>query len=213
MSSLRIGLTGGVAAGKSTVAAAFSDLGVPVFSADAVAHELTAPGQPALAAIRDRFGEPVFHVDGTLDREALSRIVFTDVQARRDLETLLHPAIRACLQSRADGCEAPYCVLEIPLLEDHDLGTLVDRVLVIEAPEPERLRRLIARDGRSEAEAGGILAAQSNERHRHAMTDDLIENRGGPGVIEDAVAHLDALYRDIAARGDPGRPGLRLPAT
>lgn len=210
MTALRVGLTGGAAAGKSTVAAAFAELGVPVYSADAIAHELTGDGAPLLDDLRREFGDAVFTPDGNLDRRALGNRVFGDEGARQRLEALLHPPIRARLRALAAGTADDYCILEIPLLLQRDLGKLVDRVLVVTAPAEERVRRLVSRDGRSETTARAVLAAQPDDATYLALADDVIDNGGDTTGLTAHIARLDRLYRDIATQGDPGRPGLHL---
>lgn len=209
---LRVGLTGGAAAGKSTVAAAFARRGVSVFSADHIAHELTAPGAPLLADIRDAFGAAVFDADGALDRPVLAATVFGDRAARRRLEAILHPPIREALKVRVRGCDTEYCMIEIPLLAESDIGPLVDRVLVVDLAPDEQLRRMTARDRVDEAHARRVLSAQPDRAERLALADDVLVNDGGPDTVDAQVERLHALYLDIAHHGDPGRPGLRLPA-
>lgn len=211
MTTLRVGLTGGAAAGKSTVAAAFAKLGIPVYSADAIAHELTGPDAPLLAELRATFGDGIFTPDGALDRRALGKCVFSDEEARQRLEALLHPPIRARLRALADASVDDYCILEVPLLDQNDLGTLVDRVLLVAAPASERVQRLVARDDRSEADARALVATQPDDDEYRALADDIIDNTGGDSDLAASIARLDRLYRDIATQGDPGRPGLRLP--
>lgn len=211
MTALRVGLTGGAAAGKSTVAAAFAALGVPVYSADAIAHELTASEAPLLDDLRVAFGGGIFAPDGALDRRALGQRVFNDADARRRLESLLHPPIRARLRALAAASADDYCIIEIPLLEQRDLGTLVDRVLVVTAPATDRVRRLVTRDGRSEADAHALLASQPDDDHYRALADDRIDNTTDTAALTASIARLDRQYRDIATQGDPGRPGLHLP--
>lgn len=205
---LRVGLTGGIATGKTTVAAAFAALGVPVISADAIAHEITAPGSPSLAGIRNAFGPGMFGPDGALDRQALADRVFADEGERVKLERLLHPPIRERLRKLAAECESDYCILEIPLLGRADVGTLVDRVLVVDVPPTEQERRLRERDGIDADRARAIMAAQPSRTERLELADDVLVS-GDAGELESAVERLHDLYLDIARRGDPGRPGIR----
>ncbi len=205
---LRIGLTGGIATGKSTVAAAFADRDVPVFSADDIAHELTGIGAPLLTGIHQAFGSAVFNDDGSLDRRALADRVFTDAAARERLERLLHPPIREALRARVAACDAEYCILEIPLLHRRDVGTLVDRVLVVDIPPAEQIRRLRARDDIDSERAERVLAAQPDRESRLALADDVFVNGDREG-LEAEVERLHDMYLDIARRGDPGRPGRR----
>lgn len=208
---LRVGLTGGAAAGKSTVATAFAERGVPVYSADAVSHALTAPGAPMLARIRAEFGDAVFDEAGVLDRQALASRVFQDDHARRRLEALLHPPIRAELARLAAAAPEPYCILEIPLLTPEDIGTLVDRVLLVELAPERQVARLAETRGLDPDRARAVIAAQPTAQARQALADDVFVNDGAPSVIPAAVDALDALYRTIAADRDREHPGVRLP--
>lgn len=195
---LRVGLTGGAAAGKSAVAAAFSRLGVPVLSADAAAHRLTADGAPLLTHIHALFGDGVFTDDGALDRRALAGRVFADADARAALEALLHPPIRAALADELRAVDGPYAVIEIPLLAPEDRGVLVDRVLAVEAPESLRLERLARRPGIDSSTAKAIVAAQRTDAERAAFADDRLMNTGTLDDLEAEVAALDARYRALA---------------
>lgn len=208
---LRVGLTGGVAAGKSTVAAAFAERGVPVFSADAVAHDLTAPGAPMLARIRAEFGDAVFDETGALDRQALAARVFQDERARRRLEALLHPPIRTELARLAAAAIDPYCILEIPLLSADDVGALVDRVLLVELAPEHQVARLAESRGVDPDRARAVIAAQPAAQARQALADDVFVNDGELSAIPGAVDALDALYRTIAADRGREHAGVRLP--
>jgi dephospho-CoA kinase len=200
--ALRVGLTGGVAAGKSTVARLFAERGAPVLSADAVSHDLTAPGAPLLEDLRAAFGTEVFAADGALDRRALANRVFADDDARARLEALLHPPILAALAERAAAIHAPYCVIEIPLLESRHVGPLVDRVLVVDAPPAAQLARLRARDHLDAAAAQQRLDAQMDRAARLAFADDVLENDGDPAALAARVDELHALYTRVARRGE-----------
>ena len=208
---LHVGLTGGIASGKSTVARLFAERGVPVIDLDQVAREVVEPGQPALAAIADLFGPEILDDSGRLDRGALRARVFKDEPARRQLEALLHPLILAATVRHVEAAEGPYQVIVAPLLVEFGLAGWADRVLVVDCPAETQLARLIARDGGDEALARSILAAQASREDRLAAAHDVIVNDGGPERLRDAVARLDTLYREMAATGERDRPGLRLP--
>ncbi len=199
MRPLRIGLTGGIASGKSTAARRFAALGVPVIDADAIAREVVAPGEPGLAAVVERFGPSILTAAGELDRRALRERVFADTAARRDLEALLHPRIRARMQALAERAEAPYVVLAIPLLAEGGARDRVDRVLVIDVPEELQLARVLARDGGSRAQAEAILAAQAGRTARLALADDVLENSGDITALERGVDELHRRYLALAA--------------
>ena len=208
---LRIGLTGGIASGKSTVARLFAARGVPVIDLDQVAREVVEPGQPALDAIVSAFGAGVLDHDGRLDRRALRGRVFRDEAARRELEALLHPLILEATVRHAEAAEGPYQVIVAPLLVEFGLAGWADRVLVVDCPAEAQRERLMARDGSDEALARSILAAQATREQRLAAAHDVISNDGSPDQLPDAVERLDAMYRDMAATGQRERPGLRLP--
>lgn len=192
---LKIGLTGGVASGKSSVAALFAAHGVPILDTDRIARELVAPGQPALAEIAARLGPEALNADGTLNRPWLRRRIFTDAAARRMLEAILHPRIRAEVRRRLEGLHAPYALIVIPLLvETGDYDELLDRVLVVDAPETAQLQRLRERDGIDEPLARAMLAAQASRAARLARADDVIDNSGAPEALADQVERLHHRY-------------------
>src|SRR5215472_16890995 len=159
---LKIGLTGGIASGKSSVSEAFLSLGAPVIDADAIARELVEPGEPLQVAVVKEFGPDMLDADGRLDRRALRQLIFRDPARRARLNALLHPAIWQRLEARAAAATQPYVVLEVPLLLETGSGDRVDRVLVLDCPEEEQVRRLIRRDQETEAGARAILAAQAS---------------------------------------------------
>lgn len=189
--ALRIGLTGGIASGKSAAAAAFARRGVPVIDADQVARDVVEPGRPGLAAVVEAFGTEVLGPDGRLDRRALRRRVFADPDQRRRLEALLHPAIRAEMAARAAAVTAPYVVIAIPLLVESRQERGVDRVLVVDCPVEAQLERLLARDGETPEGARAILAAQATREQRLAVANDVLAN---DGTLESLDAHVGVLH-------------------
>lgn len=197
---LRIGLTGGIASGKSTVAELFAARGVTVLDTDRIAREVVEPGQPALAALVQALGSDILAQDGRLDRALLRRRIFADAAARRTVEGILHPAILAELGRQSVAAPGPYQVLVIPLLVEGDRAGLVDRVLVVDCPEELQVERLMSRDGETREGAQGMLAAQVSRRERLAAADDLIVNDGPAGDLERQVAGLDRKYREMAAK-------------
>jgi len=198
---LRIGLTGGIASGKSTVADMFADLGVPVIDTDVIAREVVRPGEPALEEIRETFGDGVIAADGTLDRAAMRAIVFGDDAARRRLEAILHPRIGATTRAQADAAGGDYQVIVVPLLVGSSLRAFVDRVLVVDCDEETQVARLLARDAESEVQARRILAAQSSRDERLAIADDVIVNDGGLDATREQVLALHRCYLRVAAAG------------
>ncbi len=196
---LRIGLTGGIASGKSTVAQRFRELGVPVVDADESSRAVVAPGQPGLAAVVDRFGAGVLAPGGELDRRALRTLVFADAGLRRDLERLLHPLIREDMERRAAAAVGDYVVLAIPLLVEgpREPGR-VDRVLLVDVEEALQLERVMARDASSRTEAQAILSAQATRAARLAAADDVLVNAGTVDELRTAVDALHERYRALA---------------
>jgi len=196
---LRIGLTGGIASGKTTVARLFAALGVPVIDADAIAHEVTAPGAPVLARIAARFGAVLTPGD-ELDRRALRHLVFADPRARADLEALLHPLVLERLEQLSASAGGPYQVLVLPLLVERHHERLVDRVLVVDCEQSRQISRLQARDGSTLEEARSILDAQASRSQRLAAADDVIANDADIAALRDQVETLHAAYRALADR-------------
>jgi dephospho-CoA kinase len=196
--TFRIGLTGGIASGKSTVARLFEALGVPVIDTDMLAREVVTPGQPLLQRIAERFGAGVLAPDGSLDRAALRTVVFANPAARTDLERLTHPAIRALLEERSAAAGGPYQIHVIPLLVETAGRSRVDRVLVVDCSEELQIRRLQARDGSTVEQARKILAAQATRAARLSAADDVIVNDGELATVRDQVAALHARYGHLA---------------
>lgn len=197
---LRIGLTGGIASGKSTVAELFAARGVTVLDTDRIAREVVEPGRPALAALVQALGSDILSRDGRLDRTLLRRRIFADAEARRTVEGILHPAILEELGRQSVAAPGPYQVLVIPLLVEGDRAGLFDRVLVVDCPEELQVERLMSRDGETREGAQRMLAAQTSRRARLAAADDVIVNDGPAGDLERQVAGLDRKYRELAAK-------------
>ena len=195
---LRIGLTGGIGSGKTTVADMFANHGAPVIDADDIARALVAPYQPAYDEIIEAFGRDIVDGDGNIDRDKLRRLVFDDTQRRRELEAILHPRVRTEIHHQSVELDAPYCIIVIPLLIEADQLDLVERVLVVDLNEEKQVRRVGARSGFSEAEVRKIIAAQieRSERRRHA--DDVIENNADMASLEAQVEKLHRRYLALA---------------
>lgn len=194
----RIGLTGGIASGKTTVANLFAELGATIIDTDVIAREVVAPGQPALDEIADAFGVAMLRPDGSLDRSALRKVVFASPADRERLEAITHPRIRAETLRQADTAGGQYQLIVVPLLVESPLREFVDRVLVVDCPEETQLARLMARDADSEAQGRRILAAQSSRAERLAIADDVITNDGSLEDTRRQVAALHEIYRMLA---------------
>jgi len=191
----KVGLTGGIGSGKSTVADLFAGQGVPVIDTDVIARTLTAPGGMALDAVRAAFGDQVMQADGSLDRAALRRRVFSDADARHQLEAILHPLIRLAVEQQLATLAAPYVLIVIPLLvETGTYQAVLDRVLVVDCPEDQQIARVMARSGLTLDEVKAILAAQAGRAARLAIADDVISNTASPEALRTQVAALHRRY-------------------
>jgi len=195
---MRVALTGGIASGKSTVAALFAELGVPVIDLDQLAREVVAPGTALLRQVLARFGPAVRALDGSLDRRALRELVFGDAAARRELEAMLHPAIRARAAELAAAVRAPYLIVVIPLLAESGGAAEYDRVLVVDCDEALQRARLARRDGATEELATAALQAQAPRAVRRALATELIDNDGDPATLAPRVQELHAHYLELA---------------
>jgi len=194
----RVGLTGGIASGKSTVAELFAKLGVPIIDSDLIAREVVAPGSAGLAAIRRRFGDDVLATDGSLDRRRLRKLVFADPAARADLEAITHPLIRERMRQLNESVRAPYVINAIPLLAEGGGRRDLDRVLVVDCPEALQISRVMARDQIDEGAARAVLAAQASRAARLAIADDVLVNEGDLAALKAAVQTLHARYLVLA---------------
>lgn len=197
---LRIGLTGGIASGKSTVAELFAGFGATVIDTDQIARKVVEPGKPTLTALTAALGTGILGPDGTLDRHSLRERIFRDASTRRTVERILHPAIMAELIRQADAASGPYQLLVIPLLVEGGRSSLVDRVLVVDCPEEQQIERLIKRDGETRENAVLALAAQATRAARLAEADDVIANDGDHANLVGLVARLDREYRRLAVK-------------
>jgi dephospho-CoA kinase len=200
----RVGLTGGIASGKSTVARLFSALGVPVIDTDLIAREVVAPGTPGLEAVISAFGQEVLQPDGTLDRRRLRDLAFATTGRRQQLEAILHPRIRERMEALCTSSGGPYQILVIPLLIESGLETRVDRVLIVDCSESVQRARLTVRDGESAAGVDRLLAAQLDRAPRLSRADDVLVNGGTRDELQCRVQELHAIYLQLAGALDPG---------
>ena len=193
-----VGLTGGIGSGKSTVARAFGSLGIGWVDADDVTREVVMPGEPALAAISEHFGNDVLHADGTLNRSALRSIVFDNPTERKWLESVTHPRVRERILVHLERLQrqSPYVLLVSPLLFESGQDKLVDRTVVVDVPVELQLSRTRARDDVSEAQVHAILAAQLPREERLTKANDVIDNSGDHASMMQQVTQLDQHYRN-----------------
>jgi dephospho-CoA kinase len=193
-----VGLTGGIASGKSTAAKFFGALGVPIIDTDQLARDVVEPGQPPLERLVERFGPGILTEDGHLDRPALRNIVFSDPKARADLEALTHPAIGAAVEARSTELGGLYQILVLPLLVEKNLGSQLNRVLVVDCDEELQIRRLQTRDGSTLEQARAILNAQASRTSRLKAAHDVIKNEGDMSAVREQVEQLHARYLELA---------------
>ena len=209
---LKVGLTGGIASGKSLAAAALARHGVAVLDADQVSHALTAQGGRGLDALVGRLGRGILDPQGGLDRRALRARIFADAALRAQVEALLHPLVFEALEAELKVSQGPYAVAVIPLLVEKPAArALVDRMLVVDCPEEVQIARLMSRDRETEASARAILAAQSPRSVRLAAADDILSNASDAAALDAAAGRLHGFYLELAACGDFRRRGIALP--
>jgi len=203
---LRIGLTGGIASGKSAVADLFAEYGACVIDTDLIAREVVEPGERGLQDIVNHFGEGVLLPDGHLDRKKLRTQIFSSLENKAALEAILHPLIRARSLDRAEkasSAECPYVVLVVPLLVETDFSDLVDRVAVVDTEPGLQLQRLMQRDAMDAPDARKIISQQADRTERLNAADDVIDNNGSLEDLRDAVGALHAQYLQMAADSRP----------
>lgn len=191
-------LTGGIASGKSAVSERFASLGVPIVDTDVIARELVQPGQAALTAIVNSFGEGILDEKGQLDRRRMREIVFSDPASKHRLESILHPAIGAEVKRRIFSLDAVYCILVVPLLAESGRYQWADRVLVVDVDQQTQISRVITRDKVSREQAEAILKAQSGRQQRLTLADDVILNNGSLQDLDPQVSSLHEKYLQLA---------------
>ncbi|MEX2469248.1 MAG: dephospho-CoA kinase [Pseudohongiellaceae bacterium] len=197
-----VGLTGGIGSGKTTVADLFGARGVDIIDADVVAREVVMPGSRALVSIGERFGADALNADGSLNRRWLREQVFADPAQRQWLEALLHPLVGQRIRALVRESTAPYCLLVAPLLLEGNLHEMVNRVLIVDAPEALQLERTLARDGGDRDTVSAIMAAQLPRQERLARADDVLDNSGDLEELVDKVARLHESYSRRARNHD-----------
>ena len=193
---LRIGLTGGIGSGKSTVSRLLAEHGAVIVDADAIAREVVERGTPGLAAVVDAFGSGVLAADGSLDRPALAAVVFADPEARRRLDAIVHPLVRARATEVAAGAGPDAVVVnDVPLLVETGQAGAYDLLLVVEADPETRVARLVQR-GLTAEDARARMAAQATDEQRRAVADVVLDNSGTPAELE---AQVDRFWAERVA--------------
>jgi dephospho-CoA kinase len=197
MSEIVIGLTGGIASGKTTVSDQFARLGIDIIDADVIAREVVAKGSPGLMAIVEQFGQGILTPTLDLDRQKLRSVVFTDNTKKEWLNALLHPLIRTQMELQTRDAKSPYCILSVPLLVENKLNKTVDRTLVIDIDASTQLKRAMARDNSEQAIIESIIASQATRSERLAVADDIILNTGDRDWLNAQVKDLHQIYLNI----------------
>ncbi|EEF78848.1 dephospho-CoA kinase [Methylophaga thiooxydans] len=196
----RVGLTGGVACGKSTVSQLFSELGVTIIDADVIARKLLEKDTDCYKQVIELFGTDITFSDGEINRALLRDLVFSDATAKHQLEKILHPEVREQMLALAETSETAYCIFVVPLLVEADMLDLVDRILVIDIPEATQLERLIKRDKLTKTQAQNILNNQATRQQRMQVANDLIDNQNDINSLKDKVEQLHHFYRELALK-------------
>lgn len=194
----RVGLTGGIASGKTSVANMFADLGALLIDTDIIARDVVTPGTPGLRRVIDAFGSDLLQADGTLDRRAMRRIVFEDTTKRRQLEAILHPLIREETERQMRAPGGPYQIVIVPLLLESPLRDSVNRILVVDCSEAIQLERLLERDTETAEQARRIIGAQASREDRLVIADDVISNDADLAAMQKQVAELHRKYLLLA---------------
>ena len=200
--SFKIGLTGGIASGKTTVANLFSDLGIEIIDADEIAHSITSKQGSAYNKIVKHFGEDVLGNDKKLDRKKLRTMIFNNSELKRDLEQIIHPEVYAIINQKINASQEPYQIIVIPLLIETSYQNFVDRVLVIDCSMETQLARLINRDDETMKNARKIIANQIERNERLKFADDIIENekKTSTNVLKKKVLQLHETYLELSEK-------------
>ncbi|MDP3840128.1 MAG: dephospho-CoA kinase [Methylococcales bacterium] len=196
---LKIGLTGGIGCGKSTVTALFKHLNVPVLDADDIARQVVAVGQPALKLIQQAFGSDSVNADGSLNRDFIRELVFTDPEQKKKLEAIIHPLVYQTIQADLASLNTPYCILSIPLLFEVNRADFVDRVLVIDCPVATQIERVQKRDNLSTERVQSIIDSQVSRAFRLVHADDVIDNTQSNAELAQQVEKLHNLYLSLSS--------------
>ncbi|MFL2561185.1 MAG: dephospho-CoA kinase [Gammaproteobacteria bacterium] len=197
--TLKIGLTGGIASGKSTVCDLFSQLSVEIIDADKISHDITKKDGLAFQEILDYFGKKILGLDGELDRQQLRSIIFNDATAKRALENIIHPKVLNEINKNISDSTAPYLIIAVPLMIETGMNKLMDRVLLIDCSIETQIRRLIERDKCTKQQAQSIIENQASLESKRAICDDVIVNEEGTSfdLLKTEVIKLNDFYSTL----------------
>lgn len=195
----KVGLTGGVASGKSTVSDLFMQLGVKVIDADIIARQLLYKDTDCYRQIVAFFGDKVLMDNGEINRAWLRDCIFTDAEAKKHVESIMHPMVREQMFKAAENCTQPYCILSIPLLVEASMADMVDRTLLVDVDPVIQTSRLISRDRLSQQQAAQMLAGQATREQRQAVADDIIDNTGPVERLKPQIQQLHQQYLKLAS--------------
>jgi dephospho-CoA kinase len=199
---LKIGVTGGIGCGKTTVARIFAQLNIPVIDADEIAHRLVAIGQPALSRIEQEFGVDILCPDGSLDRKKLRNLIFSDIKQKQKLESILHPLVYQAIQEEIKPLTTPYCIICIPLLFETNMSHFVDRILVVDCAVEIQIERVRSRDNLTAERIQSIIDSQASRPFRIEKADDVIENSDTNDKLAEQVKKLHNLYLSLSTCRD-----------
>jgi len=195
---LKIGITGGIGCGKTTVSKLFEQLNIPVIDADTIAHQLVEAGQPALKEIVQAFGSNILNFDGSLNRKKLGQLIFSDSLEKQKLESIMHPLIYQAIQTALKSLNSPYCIISIPLLFETNMINLVDRILVIDCAIESQIERVQKRDGMPLAQIQAIIDSQVSRTYRKAHAHDLIDTSKSNDKLAETVKKLHNSYLSLS---------------
>ena len=195
----KLGLTGGIGSGKTSVCKVFAEQGIDIIEADDVSREVVLPGSPCLGEIAAKFGRGFILEDGNLDRAKLRQRIFSSQDDKSWLESLLHPAIRARIIEKLDEASSDYCILSSPLFFETGQKPLVDRVLVVDVPKEVQLERASSRDNVNPSQIEAIIASQISREDRLSQADDIIDNSGDFDATRLAAIELHKRYIEFAS--------------
>ena len=196
---LRVGLTGGIGSGKTTIKNFFDGLGAPTIDADEISHSITKPGQAAFDEVVALFGEESLDETGNLDRKRLRALIFDEPDLKQKLEAIIHPRVRAQIREFTDRVDYPYCIICIPLLLETGAQSTVDRVLVVDAPEELQVARVNRRDNADEQQTRSIIRSQTGRAERLRAAHDIFVNDGNISDLKARVENLHDRYMKIGA--------------